>query len=243
MHMLICICENDAGTVAFLQQECIKFYKRKRDHLDFIVYDNGDALIKNKNDFDLIFLDIELNGLNGLEAAYRLREFNQYSQIIVVSAYQNYKASAYAAHVFDFIDKPIQEIRLHDVLCDVESYFQTHQVKHHLYFNIHGEIHQTDIKDILYLEAMNRKIKIVFKDTSVLFYGKLQAYQRVLIDNGFGIPHRSFIVNYEKIKCIRKDSITMTNDDLILIARPRSKVFKQQFSEYLRQSVFHKGKK
>lgn len=240
MSMLICICENDASTASFLKMECEKFYNNKREHLDFIIYDNGEALVKNKHDFDLIFLDIELNGLNGLEAAVRLREFNVNSQIIIVSGYLNYKSSAYAAHVFDFIDKPIQEIRLYDVLSDLEMYFKKHQHSRSIYYNINGNIYQTDIQDILYLEVVDRKIRLVLKDKSYSFYGNLHDYQNLLLENGFGIPHRTYLVNYENIKFMGKDYITMTNGDAVAIARPRSKSFRHDYMEYINDYLFKK---
>lgn len=237
-NMLICICENDPTTVVFLQQECRKFYLNKRDELEFIVYDKGESLIKNKNDFDLIILDIELNGLNGLDAAVKLREFNQNSQIIVVSGYKNYKSSAYAAHVFDFIDKPIQTIRFQDVLADLEMYFINHKTNKNIYFNINGDIYKTDIKDILYLEVVNRKLRLVLEKEEYSFYAKLSEYQDVLLENGFGMPHRSFIVNFEKVKIIAKDYLTMMNGDNIVIARPRNRKFKTDYTEYISSYLF-----
>lgn len=241
--MLICICENDPSTVVFLQQECRKFYENKRDKIEFIVYDNGESLLKNKNDFDLIFLDINLNGLNGLDAAIQLREYNQNSQIIVISAYKSYKSSAYAAHVFDFIDKPISTIRLQDVLADLEMYFSNHNFSKSIYFNSNGDMYKIDIKDILYLEVVNRKLRLVLEKEEYNFYAKLSEYQNVLLENGFGIPHRSCIVNFEKIKMVGKDYVTMVNGDHIAIARPRNKKFKSDYTRYISEYLFEKGEK
>ena len=239
--MLICICENDPTTVDFLEQECKKYYENKRDQLEFIVYDNGESLIKNKNDFDLIFLDINLNGLNGLDAAIKLREFNQNSQIIVISGYKNYKSSAYAAHVFDFIVKPIQPIRLHDVLADLEMYFRNRKSNKNIYLNINGDMYTIDIKDILYLEVVHRKLHLVLENEEYNFYGKLSEYQNILLENGFDIPHRSYIVNFEKIKKVGKDYLIMINDDTITIARPRNKTFKSNYAKYIRKYLFENG--
>lgn len=190
------------------------------------IFYSGDALIsdiREENLYDLIFLDIELDGkLNGVDVGRIIRdEMDDYiTQIVYISSKNGYDRELFDVQPLHFLQKPvdiskiINDIRLAIKISGKENKF--------FEFKNLRNIVKVPYKDILYFESRGREIKLVSCKTQYVFYDNIQNLSKVLPDF-FIYPHRSYLVNYEFISCFKFEELIMSNGDVIPISRGKRK--------------------
>lgn len=116
----ICICDDEK-----VQRNNLKVIistQLELKGIDFHITEceDGESLIeslnKNKNCFDIIFLDIEMNGMNGIETAKQIRDINDTAVIIFVTGFTDYVFNGYEVRAFNYVLKPYKEEKIVDIL-------------------------------------------------------------------------------------------------------------------------------
>lgn len=175
---------------------------------------------------DLLFLDIELGRMSGIELAEIIRNelHNDYMQIVYVSSKTSYAMELFESHPLHFLVKPLDEecfanvfrkaVKLIDKNEETFSYKKGH-VYQKVFFS-----------EILYFEASNREV-IMHTDTgTAIFYGRLKNLYPELQKHGFFFCHKSFLVHYEKVKIFETNQLVMQNGDIIPISQGQRKAVK-----------------
>ena len=185
--------------------------------------------------YDVLFLDVEMNQINGIEAGVQIREQQPDILIVFVSNYPQYAIPAYDCNPLYFITKPINTERFHTVFTKViEKYKALHQ-----YYTIRnkGQFFKILIKDIYYIEIYRKHIIFhtqteIFETTTTTLGETLET----LAPHGFLQIHQGIIVNMEHIKNIQKYSITLDNDTQLMISvRKKSDVLKT-YAQYIERT-------
>jgi len=125
----VAICDDDKEFRKNMHSIVEKHFLTKERSVWIVEFKNGNRLLASHVRFDIIFLDIEMPGLNGIETALKLRKWDVNSKIVYVTNYENYKASAYKVHAFDYIDKPIETATVAAVLDDIIYYLDNSKRK------------------------------------------------------------------------------------------------------------------
>ncbi len=155
---------------------------------------------------DLIFLDIEMPFLNGIEF---LRSIENPPKVIFTTAYRNYAVESYELEAFDYLLKPISFPRffksvnklkssLKEKKSDVQSIQERITQNDHIYVNANKKYIKILFKEILYVESVKDYVRIHLKDQSVVTKGTITHFSEAL-PNNFLRTHRSYIVNANKI--------------------------------------------
>jgi len=152
----IAICDDDLITLNHTK-EIIENYKKK--DLQVYSYKSGEGLLNSEDKFDIIFLDIDMDGINGIEAAKRIRVYDKKVKIIYVTNYTDYTSSAFSVHAFGYLVKPIKESDLHDQLDEALLYMKEDEECVVEFITEEGVV-RIDIKKIYYFEYVARKISM-----------------------------------------------------------------------------------
>lgn len=175
--------------------------------------------ILNSNDIDLVFVDIEMPELNGMEF---IRSLNRQPAFIFVTAYREYAADAFEIDAVDYLVKPVSFERF---LKSVNKYLKIHNRKAEttksptIRLRADRKIHQITITKILYIEGFKDYIKIYFDNREMLIFKEtLSALSNKLIPNGFIRCHKSYLIPVSKIKAFNAEGIEL-GDKLIPIGR------------------------
>jgi len=188
------------------------------------VYDGQEALeFLRKNKVDLLFLDIEMPKLTGLE----LLECLPYpTNVILTTAYSNFGFEAYQNDVLDYLLKPISFPRFLKAINKVGNQhapkqeaiqFPDIEVKHE------GILKVINTRSILYIEAVGNYIKIhLVNDKPLLLTQTMKYISSILPPLHFTRIHKSFIVKREAVTEIRKTEITLSNNVVLPIGRKYS---------------------
>lgn len=187
-------------------------------------FDSGENLINSykKIPYDLIFLDIEMEKVNGLEVGKFIREeMNNYAtKIVYISSKSGYDRQLFDVQPLHFLSKPIDENKLLKDLKLAIKLLDAENIEFE--FKIDNEIFKIPYKEIIYFESMAREIEIIGTKENYRFYGKIVDVENVL-PNTFLKPHRSYLVNYDYIKKFGLDELILINGDIVPLSRDRKK--------------------
>lgn len=107
----IAVCDDDSGAAEMIQGIVNEFLK-ERNRLGIVeLFSDGREIIEYNKKFDLIFIDIEMKDMNGIETAERIHKYDLGVTIVYITSYSKYWRSAYRVHVFDFIEKPVEKAK------------------------------------------------------------------------------------------------------------------------------------
>ena len=193
-------------------------------------FDGKEALdFLTKNKVDVVFLDIEMPRLTGLE----LLQCLPYPTIVILTtAYSNFGFEAYQSDVVDYMLKPISYPRFLKALNKVQSLLGPKIIETkepvEIELKLEGIMKQIKIDDILYIEAVGNYIKIHFKhDKSILVTQTLKYISSLLPSSSFTRIHKSFIVQRAEIVEIKKTVLTLSNSVSLPIGRKFSVLLEQ----------------
>ncbi len=235
--MRIAICDDIIQICNELESMIIKYYKKIDQVLEIDVYINVEKFISQLDDgvmYDLIFLDIELGNMTGIDVGeiirYKLEDY--ITKIVYISAKNQYDRQLFHIQPFDFLAKPFNEKEVENILDHAMKVIRIG--KSVFAFQKSGQQIMLPLNDILYFEALDREIRVVCSKNEYLFYGKFSIVFDELSNKGFIQPHRSYIVNYEFINSLESNQIIMSNNDIIPVSRRKYKEVKQYHIDYLR---------
>jgi DNA-binding LytR/AlgR family response regulator len=173
-----------------------------------------------KEKIDLIFLDIHLPKLKGLDF---IKTLKSPPQIIITTAYQEYALQGYELNVIDYLLKPIELSRFlmavnklkqqQEVVTRVSS-FSISADRAHLFFNVSKKRVKVFLDEILYIESLKEYIRITTKNKSILTKFQLGQIEELLTKNNFLRIHRSFIVAKDKIDAFSATEIEINGKQI-----------------------------
>lgn len=198
-------------------------------HID--LFTSGIDLIRNiEKQYDIIFLDIQMPGLDGNETSERLREVDKNVVLIFTTAISTPMPQIFKVKPFRYFVKPINEETISLELSEIWK--EVTDKKETVIFNCTVGTFALNICSILYL-AINHKYVEIVTDTQTLYSrDNLSNLSVQLTHLGFAFSHKSYLVNLNRIFSIQKYSIILDNGSNIPISQPKAKKFKVDFISY-----------
>lgn len=230
----IAICDDEIKQ-RFLLKSTIEIELKAEDtKYNIFQFPSGEKLLNNlycdKNSLDIIFLDVEMNELNGIETAKKIRELNENVVIIFITGFSDYVFDGYEVKALNYIVKPYKPEKIATVLKDAIKQIYGLEEK---YFVIksEGSLFKVLITDILYFRSDRRKISVVTKYKNYEFYGKISN-----IEDQFGKEfirtHQRYLVNLNQIAAVQ-DNFVIINNENLPISRQRHKDVMMAFAKQL----------
>lgn len=200
-------------------------------------FGSGEELIAAYDSFDVIFLDIDMKGIDGIETGRQIRERDRETKIVYLTSYRDYAAGAFEVHAFQYLLKPISSVRLQQVLEDIFQYVKKTDKQRILDFHTNVGMVCIDAADICYFEFVNRKIRMVTSQSTYYMTGRISSIYARTRFMGFSTPHKSFVVNLLHVKNVRNLEILMDNGDMIPLSQKKQKEWKQELTNYLSERL------
>ena len=195
-------------------------------------YAAGADLLASGKRFDLVFLDIQMEGMDGIETARKLRKSQEETVLIFVTAMKEYVFEALDLYAFQYLLKPVDETKFAEVLERAVREAARKQEKHGLFIKTRNLT--LDQADILYIESRAKKLEIhtAGADKAIEIYAAMDELERQLWE-GFYRCHRAYIVNMAHITEYDNESITLTNGDKVYLTKKKYGEFVKAYMWFL----------
>lgn len=226
--MRIAICDDDIKYVKDVERHLKQYFSEHGLSLDLSKYNNGTDLLNSNINFDIVFLDIEMPNINGIELGKKLQKSNPNLILIYITAYNHYLDDALDLGITRFFDKPIDSKRFYRGLEKAIEKLDQTEVQIHLKNSKNG-IEIVKMNDIIMVEIENRKTKIVTKNKVYHSNNGIKTWREKLNKSYFESPHNSFIVNANYITYFCKDHIILDDKYNIPISYRKRAEFKKKF--------------
>ena len=173
-------------------------------------------LIKHPGEIDLLFLDVEMKGINGMEAAGQIREFDRDICLVFVTGYTDYVFDGYKVNALDYVIKPVGAERIREVLKRVREQIFDGREKSFCFKTPEGT-YRLPLSDISCFYSDKRKVNVVCagreEKLSYAFYGKLDEVEEQL-SGAFVRVHQRYLVNPKWVTRIGGESVTVDGQSI-----------------------------
>lgn len=230
----IAICDDDESVVNQIKK-CIGEYNACKSAIS--TYNCGEELLVERKKFHVIFLDIDMGGIDGIETAKRIRKYDKTVKIIYITNFTDYVNLAFEVHAFGYLNKPIKKEQIYTQLNEAIAYSEDKEEKELIEFITLEGVVRLAPRDIYYFEYINRKVKIKTLNNNYMLKKNITTVLKDMKEYGFLMPHKSFIVNLFYVKSIKGYDIFMMDGSIIPLSQKKSSEFREQFNIFLENHI------
>ena len=210
------ICDDDSFFLGMMEK-WVSVYANDSEY-DFEIRTYGAAIdlvneiLKRDETYDLLFLDVEMEGMSGMEAAKKLRAEWYEGVICFVTGQDKYAFDAFSVDAIGYIKKPATYPDVKRIMQKalVQIFYQRDEVeaqKRYIEITTRSEKIMADIRQILYVEKRRNQCVLHLEDSEMVCYETLKNLYERLDKQKFYFAHQGFIVNFDKIKEVKKDIV------------------------------------
>lgn len=230
-----CIVDDDPNIHDELTSFISKYAEEKNYEISAVSFYDADRFLNSQEDFDLIFMDIELGESNGFTLIQELRNKGVKTIVIFISYLAQYAVDGYAVDGFDFIVKPLN---YYEFSMKMKRVMKTISIRKNSTFHIQskGDIYKIESDKLKYVEVINHTLIFHTLDKNIFVNGSLKEAREKLNNCDFVLCNQCYLVNLNYVDSINKNSVIIRGEEL-RISVPRKKEFEQAFLAYLKQKA------
>ena len=239
MILKIGICDDEPSIITTIVKY-LNHYELAYD-IDFEIstFTNAKQLLQTYNNpgvFHILFLDVEMPEMSGIELATAIREIpDRNVHIVFVSSYPEYMKDSFNVQAFQYLTKPISEkdftLELNRIVKDLKQSLATK-----LIVSTSMDEELVFLDEIIYIKSVNSKKKqltYVLKDRTIDSIGKISDLEKTLQSSGFACPSQGYLIHLQHLNLIRKNELLLSNGDIIPLSRRKERPLREYFNEQL----------
>ena len=218
-----------------IRQQIKNLIEKKQIESIIDTYSSGEELLMEEKCYDIVFLDIQMDGMNGIETARALRQKTEDTVLIFITGVKEYVFDAFDVAAFHYLIKPIEENKFHTVYD--RAVLEAGKKKQHsmgqLFVKTRSRNVTLEQSDILYIESRAKKVEIHTRNDIMEAYAGIGELEKQLTEN-FYRCHRGYLVNMAFISEYSSDSITLNNGETIFLTKEKYGEFVKVYMRYLK---------
>lgn len=223
------VCDDEKAQLDLVTDKIREYYP---DECEIIKYEDGEILLADTRTkhFDVLFLDIVMPNMDGMELAAKIREENKNVMIVFVTNREELAHKGYLCRAFRFVRKSKLDQELSETVESLKKHFGLERE----YLKLKtpdGEIIKA-IKDIKFFEVKGHNVTMI-SSTEERVYGTMKEYENKLSQNGFIRIHKSFLVNFRFISAIHKFDVKLIDGSVLPLSRNRVNETKKKLREFM----------
>lgn len=218
-----------------IREQIKKLIEKKQTDCEIDTYGTGEDLLKASRGYDIVFLDIQMEGMNGIDTAKALRQKADSTVLIFITGVKEYVFDAFDVAAFHYLIKPIEELKFYEVYdrAVLEVGKRKQQANGQLFVKTRNRNATFNQSDILYIESRAKKVEIHTKTDIVEAYAVIGELEKQLVGS-FYRCHRGYLVNMAFITEYGNDSITLNNGETIILSKDKYSEFVKVYMRYLK---------
>ncbi|MDE5781610.1 MAG: LytTR family DNA-binding domain-containing protein [Lachnospiraceae bacterium] len=229
----IAVCDDEKCISEKIGKRAEDFFRRKNMYVSVAQYSSGEELLKSSKGIDIIFLDIGMQGIDGIETARRLRAHGYRGFLVFITVLKEMVFQSFEVQPFDYLVKPVQEEYFEKTMERLLLSMQGKE-KANLLVRKGYESSIISFQDIVCCEIIDRKVYLYIASGEVInYYDKIENLEKKL-DRRFFRCHRSYLINLNHLKSYRNNTAYMANGKEIPVSRLRSREFSKVVLQYMK---------
>lgn len=191
--------------------------------------------IKQGIKYDVVFLDVEMPELNGLELGKTIKSIFRDTYIVFVTNYPQFAIDAYDCEAFHYLLKPVDCEKARDI---VEKTVKAYQERNkYRIVKIKSQLIKIPVKDIYYIECLKKHVIYHMKDCDHETVENISSVYNDLKDHGFYQVHQGYIVNMDKIKRFDKYNVILDDDRSVMVSVRKKTDAMSAFAKYAEVNI------
>lgn len=245
--MNIAVCDDEVNIRAHIK----RLIERQDADCRVMEFSSGGELLQfwiqeDREQVDLLFLDISMEGTDGMETAEQIRRWKEERDetlwgslplLIFVTGHPEYMPKAFSVNAFGYLVKPLKETEFEEVFAQAVREYRHLEAKkdaepRRILVRNGKMTRNIPAEDIYYIESNNRKIIVFMKEEKIECYGKIGELERELREDFFRI-HRGYLVNMKYVERYNRKEVRMINGSSLLISKYKYQDFIRAYLEYI----------
>lgn len=230
--MRIAIVEDSAPERERIASMTRDYFQAQEKACQISLFADGDELLEPYGaNWDLIFLDIQMARLDGMQTAQRIRELDKDVFLVFVTNMSHYAIKGYGVRALDFLLKPVNARMLEQVLMQVE-HLLAERGRRKITLPTAKGMMRIDISDIYYVEVQNHVLAVVTRQGVIRLRGTISGVEEMLAGHDFFRCNNCYLVNLAQVSRVEPGLAEVGGHELT-ISRPRQKKFMEALTRYI----------
>ena len=220
-YMRIAICEDNREHAEILKEMVNHWAAHVNIEVDIGYYSSAEQFLfymQEDAHYDLAFLDIQLEKMNGLQLAKMIRKEDRTMFLIFTTGEKGYALSGYEVSAFRYLIKPLKEKDIMDTLTKANRLLETNK-KDAIIVNCGNVARRIYKNEIYYIEVDDHYIILHLKEEDIRFKAKLRDFESQFQEPRFCKCHRSYIVNLHYVSKISREGLVLDGETNLPISR------------------------
>lgn len=228
------VVEDDLGSIDRLLAHLDRFQREQSERFHIGAFrDGADILADYRPDWDVLLLDIQMEHIDGMTAARRIREVDSEVVILFVTSSPHYAVSGYEVDALSYLLKPVTYVSFAQEMQRVLTRLRRRARRELLFTVTDGAHHRVAVDDILYIESVKHRVEIRTLDADYRVVSTLKAMETELSDAGFVRCHSGLLVNLRHVTGVDGGDCRIRGGTRLPISRPRKKDFLGSLAAYI----------
>lgn len=215
------ICDDLADARLVLRSALERIFETRKIQGQIFEFSSGETLLHwfdhHAGELEMVFLDMELRELDGMETARRLRTADADLQLVFVTGYPEYVFDGYSVGALGYLLKPPRQEELEAVLERAQA--ALYRTLDRVYLCHNGDTYyRIPISNILYFASDRRQVRCITEGRAYTFYGKLDSVSRE-VGRGFIRVHQRYLVRAGAVDRIESGEVTLCNGERLPVSR------------------------
>ena len=236
--MRIAICDDNNDYINTIENYIERL---KTPATEWDPYESGENLVfaytDNNERYDVIFLDMEMKELNGIETANKIRNIDEHVIIVFITSYTEYMKDSFKCSPFRFLVKPVDFNEFQEVFYDICKKLK--KQRKIFTFTENKTRVRLFCDDIIYCESQDHWISIYTREHTYKICKTLTDLHELLDKEIICRVHKSFLINFQYVKSIKENNIQLYHcDRLIPISRSYKKTVIQEYTNFIERNLY-----
>lgn len=189
----------------------------------------GEQLFQENEEYDVLFLDVEMKGMDGFETGEKYKERHPETILVMFTTHTELSRRGYLINAFRYIDKINMSDEIVEALTAIDRLLEYNRIVQINVINL-GEIPFV-LKDILYIETEKRNVKVHTRTEDFISSDNISDLQAILEQYGFYRCHKSYIVNLDGVKSFDHRDVLMVDGSRAMVSTRKYAELKQKYLE------------
>ncbi len=230
--MRIAIVEDNAQEQKRMAEYIKQYFEKTGKDCQITLFQDGDEIVEYYSArWDLIFLDIQMQRLDGLSTAEKIRKLDQDVFLVFTTNMSHYAIKGYAVHALDFLIKPIQYQVLEQLLSQTEKLLKR-RMKQFITLPCENGLMRINVSDIYYIEVKNHVLFVYTIQGTYQMRGAISGMEETLQDHHFFRSKNCYLINLAHVNRVDKGAV-LVGETLLEVARPKQKELMAALTAYM----------